>query len=120
LNGTVYDALLGDRPMAELVYPTELSFLRVAPSTHGPPGQGVWLCAPPYPCLGGDGAGGPAWPRVRAARGPPAPRAELRLRHPGLPAVTGPADAQCPDGGGLGPDSTAVRVLRTPRPLAAD
>jgi chromosome partitioning protein len=33
LNGTVYDALLGARPIGDLVHPTELRFLSVVPST---------------------------------------------------------------------------------------
>src|SRR5215470_14015875 len=33
LHGTVYDALLGDRALADLIHPTELRFLQVVPST---------------------------------------------------------------------------------------
>jgi chromosome partitioning protein len=33
IRGTVYEALLGERPMRELLHPTELRFLQVVPST---------------------------------------------------------------------------------------
>jgi chromosome partitioning protein len=33
LRGTVYEALLGERPLCDLLHPTELRFLHVAPST---------------------------------------------------------------------------------------
>src|SRR3712207_8196273 len=33
LQGTVYDALLGGRPMGELLHSTELRFLQVVPAT---------------------------------------------------------------------------------------
>jgi chromosome partitioning protein len=47
LNGTVYDALLGDRPMAELVHPTELRFLQVVPSTPDLTGAEIELVTQP-------------------------------------------------------------------------
>ncbi|MFL5318166.1 MAG: ParA family protein, partial [Myxococcaceae bacterium] len=33
LKGTIYDALLNDRPIAELAHPTELRYLHVVPAT---------------------------------------------------------------------------------------
>ncbi len=49
LNGTVYDALLGERPMAELVHATELRYLQVVPSTPDLTGAEIELVthAPP-------------------------------------------------------------------------
>jgi chromosome partitioning protein len=43
LQGTVYDALLGGRPAAELVHPTELRFLQVLPATPDLTGAEVEL-----------------------------------------------------------------------------
>ena len=47
LSGTVYDALLGDRPMVELVHPTELRFLQVVPSTPDLTGAEIELVGQP-------------------------------------------------------------------------
>src|SRR5687767_6819761 len=33
MRGTVYEALLGDRPLRELIHPTELRYLQIVPST---------------------------------------------------------------------------------------
>src|SRR5262249_25423411 len=43
LHGTVYEALLGERPMAELVHGTELRFLQAVPSTPDLTGAEVEL-----------------------------------------------------------------------------
>jgi len=43
LHGTVYEALLGDRPMQELVHSSELRFLQVVPSTPDLTGAEVEL-----------------------------------------------------------------------------
>ncbi|CAM4293769.1 ParA family protein [Corallococcus exiguus] len=43
LTGTVYDALLGGRPAAELIHPTELRFLQVIPATPDLTGAEVEL-----------------------------------------------------------------------------
>ena len=43
LRGTVYDALLGGRPMAELLHPTELRYLQVVPATPDLTGAEVEL-----------------------------------------------------------------------------
>jgi chromosome partitioning protein len=43
LQGTVYDALLGGRPMRELLHPTELRFLQVVPATPDLTGAEVEL-----------------------------------------------------------------------------
>lgn len=43
LHGTIYEALLGSRPMAELLHPTELRFLQVVPSTPDLTGAEVEL-----------------------------------------------------------------------------
>ena len=47
LHGTVYDALLGERAMADLVYPTELRFLQVVPSTPDLTGAEIELVNQP-------------------------------------------------------------------------
>ncbi|HET9035151.1 MAG TPA: AAA family ATPase [Myxococcaceae bacterium] len=47
LNGTVYDALLGERAMADLVHPTELRFLQVVPSTPDLTGAEIELVNQP-------------------------------------------------------------------------
>ncbi|HMK71695.1 MAG TPA: AAA family ATPase, partial [Myxococcaceae bacterium] len=43
MHGTVYEALLGDRPMRELIHPTELRFLSLVPSTPDLTGAEVEL-----------------------------------------------------------------------------
>jgi chromosome partitioning protein len=43
LKGTVYEALLGNRPLRELLHPTELRFLQVVPSTPDLTGAEVEL-----------------------------------------------------------------------------
>jgi len=47
LGGTVYDALLGDRLLAELIHPTELRFLQVVPSTPDLTGAEIELVNQP-------------------------------------------------------------------------
>ena len=47
LHGTVYDALLGERPLTELVHPTELRFLQVVPSTPDLTGAEIELVNQP-------------------------------------------------------------------------
>lgn len=47
LQGTVYEALLGERPMAELVHPTELRYLKVVPATPDLTGAEVELVNQP-------------------------------------------------------------------------
>ncbi len=47
LTGTVYDALLGERPMAELVHGTELRYLQVVPSTPDLTGAEIELVGMP-------------------------------------------------------------------------
>ncbi|MCI0569542.1 MAG: AAA family ATPase [Myxococcaceae bacterium] len=43
LHGTIYEALLGGRPMAELTHPTELRYLQVVPATPDLTGAEVEL-----------------------------------------------------------------------------
>ena len=43
MHGTVYEALLGSRPMADVVHPTELRFLSLVPSTPDLTGAEVEL-----------------------------------------------------------------------------
>lgn len=47
LHGTVYDALIDGRPMAELVHPTELRYLQVVPANQDLTGAEVELVGQP-------------------------------------------------------------------------
>jgi chromosome partitioning protein len=47
LQGTVYDALLDERPMAELIHPTELRYLQVVPATPDLTGAEIELVNQP-------------------------------------------------------------------------
>ena len=106
LHGTVYDALLADRPMAELVHGTELRFLQVVPSTPDLTGAEIELVNLPRREY-----------RLREALRPLVAR--LRLHHPRLPALARSPHPQRAHRGRLGPHSAAVRVLRARGPLPA-
>ena len=106
LHGTVYDALLGGRPMGELIHSTELRFLQVVPATPDLTGAEVELVNQERREF-----------RLREALRPLADQYDYILID--CPPSLGPAHPQLAHRRGLRPHPAAVRVLRARGPLPA-